>query len=75
MSLLLLAAAVAALQTKPPAEAPPKIVAHVQTEATVRIVDPVRVTEEDWEKSPHRHERLFRDAPGGTVRLRTIDFQ
>lgn len=75
MSLLLLAAAAAALQPKPPAEAPPKIAAQAQTAATVQIVDPVSFTEKAWKKSPDRNERLFRDAQGTTVRMRTIDFQ
>ena len=68
MSLVIILAA-AAISPSPA----PK--AQTQAQATIRILQGVRVTEENWKSAKRRTDRILRDALGRETRLRTIDFE
>ncbi len=53
--------------------AEPRVRARAQ--ASIRVLNGVRITKADWEASNRKSDRLIRDKSGQQVRLRTIDFE
>ena len=49
--------------------------AKAQARATITVLHPARVTEQEWKAAPSRKERIGIDEFGRKLRLRTIDFE
>jgi hypothetical protein len=46
-----------------------------QARATVRIIKPFKVNEDQWKAAKRRSDRVVRDESGRLLQLRTIDFE